>query len=132
MLHFADPWNPQPDEIRAWAYDPKAEEPEQDFDLALLWARHERAYLELASDDTCPARSYFLGILYLIVGDAARGGFAGGSEAIVRGFVERGSTYDHPDVRVWQQKSRALLADPSSFAYDDWCAGGFASQGGDE
>ena len=127
--HFADPWNPQREEIRAWAFDPEAEEPTQDFDLALRWARHERAYLDLASDPTCPARRYFLSILYLIVGDAVRNGFADEPEPVIRGFVDRGSHYDHPDVLAWQERSRGLMADPSSFDYEAWCAGGFARRG---
>ena len=68
MVH--DPWNPMPDEVREWAYDAEALAPCEDWDLALSWAQHERAYLELASDEACPKRRYFLAVLYLMVGDA--------------------------------------------------------------
>lgn len=126
MSHFADPWNPQPEEIRAWAYDEEAEDPVQDFDLVLSWARHEAAYLELASDEACPKRLFFLQILYLIVGDAARSGFGSLPRAIVAGFVTRGDAYDHPDIRRWQERARALLvAREPRVDYQEWCAGGF-------
>jgi hypothetical protein len=129
VSHFADPWNPQPEEVRAWAYEPDAEEPTQDFDLALRWARHERAYFDLASDPACPARLYFLSVLYLIVGDTVRNGFAEDPEPVVRGFIDRGGEYDHADIRTWQERSRELLADPASFDHEAWCAGGFARRG---
>lgn len=126
MSHFADPWNPQPEEIRAWAYEPDAVEPTQDFDLALSWSRHEKAYLDLASDPACPSRRYFLRVLYLVVGDAVRTGYRTVPEPVVRGFVEQGSRYEHPDIREWQARSRALMADPTRFDYERWCAGGYA------
>lgn len=126
--HFADAWNPQPEEIRAWAYDPEAEEPIQDFDLALSWAGHEKAYLDLASDSACPARLYFLSLLYLMMGDAVRTGYNAAPEPAARGLVQRGSGYEHPDIRAWQERSRALMADPSQFEYEAWCAGGLARQ----
>ena len=129
MRYFANPWNPQPKEIRAWAYDPEAPWPVQDFHLALSWARHEKAYLDLASDEACPKRRFFLDVLYLIVGDAVRSEFAGMPEPVVRGFVERGEAYRHPDVRAWQARSRALMADPGLFNFEQWCAGGYAGEG---
>lgn len=128
MSHFANPWNPQPEEIRAWAYDPDALEPTQDFDLALSWSGHEKPYLDLASDPACPSRRYFLRVLYLMVGDAVRSGFGNVPEPVVRGFVERGSEYDHADIQKWQERSRALLASPERFDYELWCAGGYAGK----
>ena len=126
-----DPWNPMPDEVREWAYDPEALEPCQDWDLALSWAQHERAYLELAADPACPKRRYFLALLYLMVGDAVRTGFRNRPRPLIEGLIEKGDSYKHPDIRRWQERSRRLLKDPESFAYEDWCAGGLARQEGD-
>jgi hypothetical protein len=124
--YFADPWNPEPDEIRAWAYDADAMCPEQDFDLALSWAGHEKAYLELAQHEACPKRRFFLGVLYLMVGDAVRTRFHVAPEPVVRGLIEHGNDYDHPEIRLWQERSRALLANRDLFDYDLWCGGGYA------
>ncbi|MDB5295286.1 MAG: hypothetical protein JWO31_1269 [Phycisphaerales bacterium] len=118
-----NPWNPSPDEIRQWAYADGVVEPCQDGDLALSWSGHERALLECASDERCPNRSYFVGVLYLIIGDAVRTGFSSKPRPVVEGFVSRGDEYGHADIRRWQQRSRSLLRCPSKFEYEQWCSG---------
>ncbi len=123
-----DPWNPTPNEIREWAYTEGALEPCQDWDLALSWCGHERAFLEIAADDDCPGRLYILNVLYLMVGDAVRTGYRGTPRPVVEGFVERGTQYAHPDIQLWQERSRNLMANPDSFDYDLWCAGGMAAR----
>ncbi len=123
-----DPWNPSPDEIREWAYTPGAVEPCQDWDLALAWTRHEYALLELASDDTCPARRYILSVLYLIVGDAVRTGFRNTPRPIIEAFIRRATEYRHSDVSRWQARSEELLRRPELFDYDRWCGGGLARE----
>jgi len=120
-----DPWNPTPDEVRAWAYNSSAVEPCQDWDLALAWSRHEQALLECAADENCPNRRFLLAILYLITGDAVRSGFRSVKRPIIEGFIARGDDYVHPDIRLWQQRSRELLEHPETFDYQRWCAGGF-------
>lgn len=127
---MTDPWQPTPDEIRAWAYDAHAAEPCQDWDLALAWSGHERALLECASDDTCPRQAYMLAVLYLIVGDAVRTGFQSRPRAVIEGFLDFASAFCHPSIQLWQQRSRALLRDPSTFTYEAWCAGGLAREAG--
>ena len=128
VKYFVDPWNPKPDEIRAWAYDSDAMYPEEDFDLALSWAGHELVYFELVDDEACPKRTLFLSVLYLMVGDAVRSGFNVAPEQVVREFIERGNDYNHPDIQKWQERSRALLANHDLFDYDLWCSGGYARE----
>jgi hypothetical protein len=121
-----DLWNPSPDNVRAWARDPESMEPVQDWDLVLATARHDKAYLELASDPDCPTRVYFLQILYLIVGDAVRTGFRTADRSDIEALLTRGAAYSHPDIGRWRQRSTDLLAHPEAFSYDEWCAGGLA------
>ena len=116
-----DPWNPSASEIRDWAFDAGAIEPTQDFDLAIAWTQDERLYLDLASNDDCPKRRFFLAVLYLMVGDAVRSDFASQPRPIVDGMIANGDNFVHPDIQKWQQRSRRLLANPSTFNYDDWC-----------
>jgi hypothetical protein len=123
-----DPWKPMPDEVRMWANDPDGPAPCQDWDLALCWAQHERAYLELASDERCARRRYFLGIVYLMVGDAVRSSFRNRPRPIIEGLIERGDDYRHPDIKLWQIRSQELLKKPELFDYHQWCGGGFAKQ----
>jgi len=125
-LAMRNAWDPSADDIRAWADTVDAEDPCQDWDLALLWSGHEKALLECASDDACPNRIRMLGILYLVVGDAVRSNFGSRARAVVDGFIKRGDDYSHPSIKLWQRRSRALLRDPSSFEYDGWCTGGLA------
>ena len=126
VLTMRNAWDPSPDEIREWAYTVDAEEPCQDWDLALLWSGHEKALLECASDDACPNRIRMLGILYLVVGDAVRSNFRSRPRAVVDGFIKRGDDCEHPSIKLWQSRSHALLRDVSSFEYEAWCAGGLA------
>ena len=121
-----NPWHPSTDEIREWAYDPEALEPEQDWDLILAAERHEKLYLDLASDEVCPNRQYFLDILYLIVGDAVRTDYRVLAQYHVDGFLQRAEAYSHPDIRLWCERARYLMAHPATFDYESWCAGGLA------
>ena len=121
-----DPWNPSSDDVRAWAREADAVEPCEDWDLALSGARHDAAYLELASDPACPARGYLLSVLYLIVGDAVRSGFRTAGRADIEALLARGAGYPHPDIARWRRRSAELLAHPETFSYEAWCAGGLA------
>jgi len=125
---FADPWNPSSGEVRAWAYSSGSVAPCEDWELALLWAGHERDYLEFAEDHTCPSQRFFLSLLYFIVGNAVRKGLDSNSEAQVRGFIKLGATSKSIAVRLWYERSLALLTAPSSFTYDSWCCGGLANE----
>jgi hypothetical protein len=123
---FSDPWNPSSTEVCAWAYDAAAEEPCQDWDLALSWAGHERDYLSFVADQNCPKRFYFLSILYLMIGDAVRSGFRVASESSVRGFLKLAENHSNQAVRRWHQRSLRLLKHPNEFDYEAWCGGGIA------
>ncbi len=124
---FADPWNPSSAEIRQWAYTHTAEEPCQDWDLALSWAAHERDYLEYAADPCCPNRSFFLHVIYLMVGDAVRSKYRTTPEAVVRGFIELTKDTKSKPLQRWRERSNHLLKHPSEFDYAAWCGGGYSS-----
>jgi len=123
---FASVWNPSSTEVRVWAYDAMADEPCQDWDLALCWAGHERDYLNFAADSACPRRAFFLHIIYQMVGNAVRSQFRATPEPIVRGFIELAATSKNADLRVWRERSLRLLRHPSEFDYEFWCAYGHA------
>src|SRR5690606_17989725 len=113
----------------AWAMDADAFEPTQDFDLALAWVPGlERTYVELAADIACPKRTFFVEVLYLMVGDPVRCGFRNVARPIVESLIEMGDAVDHPDIRRWQERSRRLLEHPGEFDYEQWCAGGLARE----
>ena len=126
---FADPWNPSSTEVRAWAYSTDAVAPCQDWDLALSWAGHERDYLQFAADPNCPTQSFFLRVIYLMVGDAVRTGYRSISEAQVVGFVELAAGTRSKPLRLWRERALRLLKHPSEFEYAAWCGGGLANRG---
>jgi hypothetical protein len=121
-----DPHNPTDYELRAWAAEPGAVEPVQDWDVMIAGLPHPALYVEMAGDYGCPNRAYFLRVLYLLVGDAVRTEFRVRSRDEVLTLLERSRRVRHPAVQAWRHRARALLDDPSTFDYDAWCAGGLA------
>lgn len=125
---FNDPWNPTAEEVRRWAFDVKAKQPCQDWDLALLSSGFENIYLDLATDESCPKRKFFLHILYLTVGDAVRSSFCSKPRPIVEDFVNLARDSQYPDLRRWRSRSLLLMVAPESFDYNLWCSGGYARE----
>ena len=70
----------------------------------------------------CLKRSFFLQVIYLMVGDAIRCEFRHVARPLVEALIELGDDVNHP--RFWQERSRRLLDHPREFAYEQWCAGG--------
>ena len=121
-----DPWNPTEDEVRAWAYDAGTLEPEQDWHLALPDTGFEELYLDLVADPACPKHDYFLWVLYLLVGDAVRSGYRATPRERVGALLDAARARRSPELELWTERSRALMARPDIFDYDLWCGGGLA------
>ena len=123
-----DAINPVRGEIRAWAFDEEAFEPEQDWDLHLANLREFDLYVELAAEDDCPKWDYFLNLLYLVVGDAVRTNFQSETRCSIDELLA--STMTKPKYRfhLLRERSAALLANPEAFSYDEWCAGLLVTQ----
>ncbi len=123
-----DPWNPIQAEIRDWAYDKDALEPDQDCDLALANLREFDIYVELAADDDCPKWDYFLRILYLIVGDAVRTDYQTEPQESVLALLENTRRFAKPRFVLLRVRAEHLFAHPNTFDYNDWCGGGLVTQ----
>lgn len=125
---FADPVNPGADELRAWGYDPAAGPPPgmQDWDLLLASDELAPTLLELAADPLCPKRTFALHCLYLYCGDAVRTGFRAHPRRRVRKLLDQGRASQDPWVMLWVDNTKALIADPNRFDYQEWCEGGLA------
>ena len=116
--------NPIADDIRRWAFDPDAEEPVQDWDLLLATTDQEDLFMELASDDTCPNAEYFLGVLYLIVGDAVRTEYRTHPKARIEDLLGMAEArFPKRCIYLWVRRSKDLMTHPESFLYDEWCGG---------
>jgi hypothetical protein len=122
-MKMRDPINPMRSDIRDWAFVDGAKEPEQDWDLHLANLREFDLYVELAADDSCPSGDYFLRLLYLIVGDAVSTDFKTESMETIKDILAITERFTKHRFHIFRQRSLGLLNDPTTFDYDDWCAG---------
>jgi hypothetical protein len=114
--------NPVDDEVREWAYS-DAFEPMQDFDL-ILAAELRPSYLEFVADQNCPKRTYFLKVLYLIIGDAVRTNYHTNTQDEISSYLGKAERAQATELNSWLDRSRDLMRHPEKFDYDQWCAGG--------
>lgn len=123
-----DPVNPYRSEIREWAFTKDALEPMQDWDLMLAHTPEFDLYVELTADDTCPAWSYFLQALYLIVGDAVSTGYRSQPRDVIKALLTETRKYSRPHLHLFRQRSEKLMKHPETFEYNDWCTGGIVTK----
>jgi len=123
-----DPYNLTSDDIRSWAYDAKSYEPIQDWDLMISPELHSELCIELAGDEACPKWDYFMSILYLMVGNTFRSKNASNSKRYAEQIIKSVSHLQNSRFRLLCERYRKLCDLPSSFSYDDWCAGGWVAK----
>ncbi len=113
-----DAYQPHPDDLRLWARS-SAYTPRQDWmetisvDESLVGT-----FFELASQPDLPHQQRFLDMLYMHVASNRQTG----SKAL-HSVLGRAENSDRPDLRLFAQRSRTLLAEPSLFVYQDWNGG---------
>ena len=125
-----DPYNPTLDEIRAWAYSDE-QEPCQDWDIIAFDKEIDAPLLSLllsvAADPACAKKDDFLHFLYVVTGSVVRAVLRG--EAVARRTeslgvaLEQAASRPDPRLALWAGRSRAVLAAPETFLYDDWFSG---------
>jgi hypothetical protein len=125
-----DPWNVTVEELRIWAADAGAPWPDQDWNLAVARGNLASEVLRLATDLACPNRSFFLGVLYLFVGDAVRTTWRAFDQKMIAALLDEGSRAADASIRRWVTRSRDLVQHPDRFDYADWCDGGLARKDG--
>lgn len=126
-VKFADPANPSPDEIRAWAKCNDLE-PMEDWDLVLADLTYADVLIELVATESCPSRRYLLGALYALVGDAVRSRFEQVSRTDLDQVLARGRASGNVWAESWAARSARLIDNPEEFDYALWCAGGLAKR----
>ncbi|HEX6500906.1 MAG TPA: hypothetical protein VF054_18030 [Micromonosporaceae bacterium] len=128
---FANPVDPTPDEMRAWAYRPDSVDLgslPQDWDLLVVTERLIPTLFDLAMDTTCPARRFALHCLYIYAADAIRTNFRAHPKRRLRKMVEQAEEDGDALLAIWAHNVRALSARPELFEYHDWCEGGLVRQ----
>ncbi|PWU59999.1 hypothetical protein DLE60_13320 [Micromonospora globispora] len=124
---FANPVDPSPDELRAWAYHPDSvplTSMPPDWDLLVAGDHLVGTLFELAMDQNCPARRFALHCLYIYAADGIRTNFKAHPKRRFRKLVEQAERGGDELMRNWAHNSRMLLARPELFVYHDWCEGG--------
>jgi len=129
---FANPVDPSPAELRAWAYNPDSvplQTMPPDWDLLVSGDRLVMTLFELAMDRSCPARRLSLHCLYIYAADGIRTQFRAHPKRRLRKLVQQAESLGDEPMKVWAHNSRVLLAKPDLFEYHDWCEGGLVRQG---
>lgn len=124
---FANPVDPTPAELRAWAYHPEAVKLQSmppDWDLLVASDRLVGTLLDLAMDPRCPARRFALHCLYIYAADGIRTKFRAHPKRRLRKLVEQAEQDGDDLLEMWAHNTRVLLALPELFDYRDWCEGG--------
>ena len=124
---FANPVDPSPAELRAWAYNPDSvplQTMPPDWDLLVSGDRLIMTLFELAMDRSCPARRFALHCLYIYAADGIRTGFRAHPKRRLRKLVQQAESLGDEPMRNWAHNARVLLAKPDLFEYHDWCEGG--------
>lgn len=123
-----DPWNPQSEEIRAWAFEPDSIWPDQDFDLSVAELHFADLIIELSCDARCPKKDFFLSCAYIIVGNAVMTEYETRSKTEVEQFLQQLKATNNERLLTLYKLAKELVATPSSFDYDFWCGEGCLAQ----
>jgi hypothetical protein len=124
---FANPVDPTPAELRAWAYQPDSvplHSMPPDWDLLVSGDRLIGTLFELAMDPACPARRFALHCLYIYAADGIRTNFQAHPKRRLRKLVEQAEEQGDEMLATWAQNVRMLLGRQELFDYHDWCEGG--------
>jgi hypothetical protein len=128
---FANPVDPTPAELRAWAYHPdtvKLNTMPPDWDLLVAGDHLISTLFDLALDRNCPARRFALHCLYIYAADAIRTRFRAHPKRKLRKLVEQAEEDGDEIMAMWAHNTRMLLAVPDLFDYREWCEGGLVRQ----
>ncbi|ROT33740.1 hypothetical protein [Micromonospora sp. HM5-17] len=128
---FANPVDPSPAELRAWAYEPDSvplETMPPDWDLLVSGDHLITTLFDLAMDPSCPARRFALHCLYIYAADGIRTKFRAHSRRRLRKLVEQAERNGDEPMLIWAHNTRVLQSRPELFDYHDWCEGGLVRQ----
>ncbi len=124
---FANPVDPTPAELRAWAYQPDTVDLHTmppDWDLLVAGDHLIGTLFDLAMDVTCPARRFAQHCLYIYAADGIRTNFRAHPKRKLKKFVESAEEDGDEPMAIWAHNTRMLLAHPGLFDYHEWCEGG--------
>ena len=124
---FANPVDPRPDELKAWAYHPESvplDEMPANWDLLIAGDVLGPTLFELAMDRQCPARRFALHCMYIYAADGVRPNATSQRKRRLKKFMERADQAGDEPMMTWAHNCRALISRPEFFDYAEWIEGG--------
>jgi|GEM_PF-7026718 len=115
-----NPAFPTRDEIREWAFSSQEKEPDPAWQLHLAHAKEYDLYVLLAVDESCPKATYFLRLLYDIVGRLAHAGLNDDGRSEMETLMACCAKQPRYSLHLFVQRTRALLNNPAAFIPQDW------------
>src|SRR5258707_1051721 len=115
---FANPVDPTPAELRAWAYHPNTvplQTMPPDWDLLVSGDQLIPTLFELAMDGACPAPPVPRPCLNLYAADGIRTNFRAHRKRRLRRVVGQAEQEGDDAVAVWAHNTRRLLARPELY-----------------
>ena len=123
-----DPINPTRDRIRMWAFTEDAMKPEQVWELFLSSSREIDLTLNLPPMTTVRQRTTLSKFSVKTIGDAVRTNSMKESEGSIREIHKMTEKFPRYRFHLLRQRSEEFLDNPSTFIYDDWCAGSLSAR----
>jgi len=114
--------NPTVEEIRKWAYS-EGEWPHDEWDLFLSWTGEVDLFIELATDQKCPNRLFFLHMLYYMVGTTYGEPNKSNKLDRIAAYIGKARGIKHGDIRQWIKNTEELLKGVQKYSYDNWRGG---------
>jgi len=117
--------NPSIEQINEWAYSGQVW-PIEEWDLFLSWTGEVDLFIALATDHKCPSQSFFLHMLYYIVGTTYTSHRMDEAQSRIAVFADKGRKVEHGEIRKWVGEVDALLRGAKKYEYLDWRGGRLA------
>lgn len=114
--------SPTINEIRQWAYS-ENEWPDEEWDLLLSWTKEIELFIELATDCTCPKQSFFLHMLYYLVGITFTEPDSPDKFERIKRYSDKGIGIRHGDIKAWRCNIDDLLLNKAKYDYNNWRGG---------
>ena len=119
MDNLKDEWNPTPQEIRVWANNP-ASLCEQDWELAIAEFKNFDLMIELANDQTLSKKRFFLGCLYVFVGDIIEANEHSSLNQLLSLITALDEEKISDELKQWTARSLAIIENKELYSYEYW------------
>lgn len=118
--------SPSVEDVKNWAYAPDPW-PHDEWDLFLSWTEEVSLFVELAIDPRCAKQSFFLHMLYYLVGVTfSRPHKSDGVEKI-KAWAASIGPIQNESIQLWRHRSEQLVRGKLGYEYKDWRGGQFAN-----